>query len=131
MSFLIDTDWIIDALHGIPAAVVPLTDLAPNGLALSIITLGELYDGAYRLSNPAADVQAIRRFVQGYQILPLTDQIMEHFGRHRAYLRGRGATVPDLDLLIAGTALVHNLTLLTRNQRHFGRIPGIRLYQPS
>jgi predicted nucleic acid-binding protein len=34
----------------------------------------------------------------------------------------------DLDLLIASTALYHGLVLVTRNLRHFGRVPGLRIY---
>jgi predicted nucleic acid-binding protein len=36
-----------------------------------------------------------------------------------------------MDLLIAATALDHDLTLVTRNRRHFERIPDLTLYQPS
>lgn len=38
-----------------------------------------------------------------------------------------GNLIPDLDLLIASTALEHALVLLTRNRRHFQRIPQLRL----
>ncbi len=36
--------------------------------------------------------------------------------------------IPDADLFIAATALHHDLTLVTRNLKHFERVPGIRLY---
>jgi predicted nucleic acid-binding protein len=39
--------------------------------------------------------------------------------------------IPDVDLLIAATALEEDLTLVTRNTRHFERIPDLKLYQPS
>lgn len=45
--YLVDTDWIIDALNGFALAIQMLVDLAPDGLAVSIITYGELYQGAY------------------------------------------------------------------------------------
>jgi predicted nucleic acid-binding protein len=54
---------------------------------------------------------------------------MTTFARTRAGLRARGILIPDLDLLIAATALEHDLTLLTRNRRHFDRITGLKLYQ--
>jgi tRNA(fMet)-specific endonuclease VapC len=56
---------------------------------------------------------------------------MEVFARTRADLRRSGQLIADLDLLIAATALHHDLTLLTRNVRHFARIPGLRLYQST
>jgi tRNA(fMet)-specific endonuclease VapC len=61
----------------------------------------------------------------------VTDQIVERFARQRAALRRQGQLIPDMDLLIAATALEENLTLVTRNIRHFERIPELRLYQPS
>jgi predicted nucleic acid-binding protein len=66
-----------------------------------------------------------------YALLPVTDQIVERFARQRAALRRQGQLIPDIDLLIAATALEENLTLVTRNIRHFERIPELRLYQPS
>ena len=72
-----------------------------------------------------------RNFLSDYPALPLTDPIMTIFARTRADLRSRGMRIPDLDLLIAATAIEHGLTLLTRNRRHFDRVPGLRLYQES
>jgi tRNA(fMet)-specific endonuclease VapC len=40
----------------------------------------------------------------------------------------RGRLISDMDLLIAATAMHHNLTLVTRNHRHFERVPNLRLY---
>ena len=56
---------------------------------------------------------------------------MEQFARIRARLRRQGQLIPDLDLLIAATAVTHGLTLVTRNRRHFERIPELALYRPS
>jgi len=52
---------------------------------------------------------------------------MRHFARVRSLLRRQGNLIPDLDLLIAATALEHELVLLTRNRRHFERISQLRL----
>lgn len=70
-----------------------------------------------------------RHFLGGYPALGLDDPIMERFAETRAYLRRRGEGIADLDLLIAATALHHDLTLLTFNLRHFARIPDLRIYQ--
>ena len=131
MRYLVDTDWIIDALAPIPAALAVLNNLGQDGLAVSIITLGELFEGAYRSPDPAEGLRAIRTFLSGYAILNLSEAIIEVFAQTRANLRRQGQPIPDLDLLIAATALTHNLVLVTRNQRHFTRVAGLRLYQPS
>lgn len=54
---------------------------------------------------------------------------MEIFARTRSALRRAGTRIPDMDLLIAATAIHHDVTLLTRNVRHFTRITQLKLYQ--
>jgi predicted nucleic acid-binding protein len=60
-------------------------------------------------------------------MVPLTDPVMETFARIRADLRRGGRLISDLDLLIAATAIHHDLTLITRNVRHFERIPALSI----
>jgi predicted nucleic acid-binding protein len=95
---------------------------------VSIVTVAELYDGAFASSAPEYRIVQIRRFLASAVVLQVTDQISLVFGELRAYLRQRGQLIEDFDLLIAATALVHDLTLLTFNRRHFERIPDLRLY---
>jgi tRNA(fMet)-specific endonuclease VapC len=131
MRYLVDTDWLIDALTGIPAAVSALDEHRHNGLGVSVISTGEVYEGAYHAHDPAARLTEFRQFLAAFQVLPLTDRIMERFARTRAFLHRQGNLIPDFDLLIAATALEHDLTLITRNQRHFERIPDLELYRAS
>ncbi len=132
MSYLVDSDWIIDALAGIPSAVSALKQHAhQQALAVSIVSFGELFDGAFDLPDPAQHIASYRRFLSGFIVLGLNDPIMELFARHRYRLRREGNIIPDMDLLIAATTLHHDLTLMTRNLRHFSRIPDLKLYQPS
>jgi tRNA(fMet)-specific endonuclease VapC len=131
VSYLIDSDWLIDAFVGVPAAVNLLARLRDEGLAVSIISYGELFEGALGAPDPQRELARFRRFLDRLALLPLDDAVMERFARIRADLRHRGQLIPDLDLLIAATALEHNLTLATRNLRHFQRIPDLRIHQPS
>ena len=131
MSYLVDTDWLIDVLVGIPEAVATLEDLTPDGLGISIVSVGEIYEGAYRTDDPAERLARYRALLAPFPVFPLTDPIMERFARTRALLRRRGELIPDRDLLIAATALEHDLTLLTRNRRHFERISDLKLHQTS
>ena len=129
MKYLVDADWIIDALSGMPAAVARLEELAPEGLAVSLIVLGELLEGAYGADDPEERVRTLHQFLAGFGLIGLNQAVMEVFARLRLNLRKQGALIPDFDLLIAATALTHDLTLLTRNVRHFSRIPGLKVLQ--
>lgn len=131
MRYLVDSDWLIDAFLGIPTAVNRLAQLRDDGLAVSIVTYGELFEGALGAPGPTTELARFRRFLARLALLGLDDATIERFARLRADLRRRGELIPDLDLLIAATATQHDLTLLTRNVRHFHRIPELRLDQPS
>jgi tRNA(fMet)-specific endonuclease VapC len=129
MPFLLDSDWVIQALAGRAPAVPILRRMAPSLVALSVIVLGEIYERAYASSNPEAHIQSFRAFWQPYRLIGLDEATMQRFAEIRSLLRRRGELIPDMDLLIAATALRHNLTLLTFNLRHFRRIPDLQLYE--
>ena len=129
-QYLIDTDWIIQVLHGDQAATTRLEDLAEHGLAISLITYGELYEGSYYAKAPQLALAALDDFLIDKEIVPLSQAVIERF----AILRGQlprivRQQVGDMDLLIAATAMEHGLTLLTLNVRDFQLVPGLSLYQ--
>ena len=51
-SYLIDTDWIIHYLNGNKEVVQRLISLKKEGLSISVISLAELYEGAYYSTDP-------------------------------------------------------------------------------
>lgn len=109
-----------------------LLELAPSGLALSIITYGELYEGAYYGRDPDFALTGLRTFLQGKEVLSLTPSVAERFAVIRGALpRNIRQQIGDMDLFIGATALEHDLILLTRNLKDFQHIPDLKLYQPS
>jgi predicted nucleic acid-binding protein len=131
VRYLVDSDYIIDAIARISDSLAVLDRLSVDGLAVSIVTLGELFEGAYIFPDPEAELAIYRQFLSGYAVLPLNEAIMLHFAQTRALLRRQGNMIPDFDLLVGSTAVHHGLTLITRNRRHFTRVPGLNLYHPS
>lgn len=110
MRYLLDSDWVIDALGGVSSAIEPIRRYAPDGIAVSIITYGEVFHGGYGFPNPQEHLDTFRRFFAPFSLLGLNDPIMEIFAHNRHLLQRQGNTIPDLDLLIAVT--VANLTLV-------------------
>lgn len=129
MSYLVDTDWIINALGEKRQASSTLNRAAPAGLSISQITVGEIYEVAFRSVNPEAHLATLRQFLMPFRKLGIDDSIVERFAEIRSFLRRRGELIPDFDILISATALHYDLTVLTFNVRHFSRIPDLRLYQ--
>ena len=125
MQYLVDTDWVIDHMHGQQEVVSRLEELAPYGLGLSIVSLAELYEGVFYSTDPLSEERSLLNFLGAVEVIPLDDEICRIFARERGRLRAVGAIIGDLDILIVATALRHDLTLLTNNRRHFQRITGL------
>jgi tRNA(fMet)-specific endonuclease VapC len=68
---------------------------------------------------------AFNRFCTTSRILPITDQVIVQASDIYADLHHRGTLISDADILIASTAIVHNLVVVTNNEAHFKRIPGL------
>jgi tRNA(fMet)-specific endonuclease VapC len=128
MAYLLDADFIIHGLKGDNATLTLLGRIAPDEIAISWPTLGEVYAGAYYSPNPDARLDHARGFLRFYARVEFDGTIIQRFGELRAFLRRRGQPITDIDLLVAATALEYDFTLLTYNRRHFDRIPDLRVY---
>ena len=64
MTYLVDTDWVVDWLAGRAMAVGLLRSLAPAGLAISLMTLGEVYEGIYFGRSPGVQSTAFRALLR-------------------------------------------------------------------
>jgi tRNA(fMet)-specific endonuclease VapC len=125
---LVDTDWIIDHLSGVTAVTTRLTALRSAGLAVSIISLAELYEGIHYSRDPVRSEASLQRFLTGLPVLPIDDEVCRIFGRERGRLRQQGRTIGDFDLLIAATCLRHQLQICTNNRRHFEAVEGLSIF---
>lgn len=63
LEYLVDTDWVIHYLNGQSHIVARLDALKETGLALSVISLAELYEGVYASTDPQANEQGLRDFL--------------------------------------------------------------------
>ena len=127
LSFLIDTDWVIDHLNGVTHVSRRLKELQPQGLGLSVVSAAELWEGAYFSRDPKRSQETLEAFLSGVDTLGLDEEVCKRFGQLRGSMRKRRQTIGDFDLLIAATALHHNLTLLTNNRKHFDGIAGLKI----
>jgi toxin FitB len=119
--YLVDTNVVSEARRGSRQAVGWLRSVRPDAVYLSALTLGEIMRGI--VLRQKSDPRTAARLAEWLErlrhdhtdrILPVTDRIALEWGRIAA-LRPRG----DVDGLIAATAIVHDLILVTRNVGDF------------
>ena|SRR5579863_10201058 len=119
MKYLIDSDWVVDYLAGKQQAISFLSSVWEEGTAISLITLGEIYEGIYYGRDPQRSEAVFHQFLRSVDVLPLNRSIMQRFARIRGDLRAKGQLIGDPDILIAATAIYHDLILLTRKKNTF------------
>ncbi len=126
-GYLVDTDVLVDFLRQRAPAVAFLRELAPEDSYVSVVSYAELYEGVARSRRPVEEQVRVERLTATANILGVDLDTARTFGQLRAELRSRGRMIADFDLLIAATAIRNDLTLVSRNERDFGRIDRLRL----
>ena len=121
---VLDTDVLVDILAGEePWAAWFRRELLSRRLATTAIHRFELLAGA----RSEEEASRFRALLQPLAILSFDREAADRAVREGLNLRERGQPLPMADLAIAGICLELEASLLTRNQRHFGRIEGLRL----
>jgi tRNA(fMet)-specific endonuclease VapC len=126
MSFLVDTN-ICSALMKGNGAVMTRFLQHMGRLNISVITAAELWVWVFQKDAPGRRIQGMMALLSEAPILPLDRQIAEEYGRIQAQLIAGGKKAPEMDLLIACTALIHDLTLVTDNESDFVNVPKLRV----
>jgi tRNA(fMet)-specific endonuclease VapC len=96
-------------------------------MAMSDVTLYELYYGAERYDDPAARIAILENFAARLEVLPFDTRAALHAGNIRATLERQGQVIGAYDLMIAAIARSQGLVLVTGNVREFERVEGLRV----
>jgi len=131
MHYLLDTNWVIFGLINDRAAVDLIDTLMADGVAVSMVTYMEAYQGTLRETTSEAERAAFARFFATVPILPFSAPVARRCAelRHQLKQQGRRVNSRAMDLIIAATALDYGLELVTRNTSDYDDIPGLTLYQ--
>lgn len=125
MTWLLDTNVLIHAVRGRPPAVrTRLQTESPDDVAVSNVTIAELWYGAEKSADPERKHEAWVAVLAPFQIVAFERGAAEHHARIRYLLRRR--PIGERDLLIASIALASDLTLVTHNAAEFSRVPNLR-----
>jgi tRNA(fMet)-specific endonuclease VapC len=127
VAFLLDTNVCIGILTGrSPKAVERLRELSPSDVCIASVVRAELLFGARNSSRVEANLALLAAFFAPFASVAFGDLAADYYGRLRAELHRAGELIGPNDMLIAATALAHDLVLVTRNVKEFGRVPGLR-----
>lgn len=126
-SALLDTDTLSEVIKGRHLQIIEHAKsyLAANGhFTISLVTRYEILRG---LKAKGAETQIARFDVQCHRsrVLPISDEIVVRAAELYAQMRAKGRQVSDADLLVAATALTHQLVRVTNNLNHFRPIDGL------
>lgn len=118
-----DTDVLIDFLRGRDTADRIAFELKKGRISTTAITAFELWSGAKTPQHAAA----VETLLSALPILPLETQAARRAGEIQRTLEKNGNPIGMADSLIAGICLEQDRFLLTRNRKHFERVPGLQL----
>ena len=125
MKYLLDTNTCMFLMKNVDSVVERYKRCRHDGIAVSSITVAELYYGVYNSSDPLKNGSNLANFLIGLQILEFDSAAAMEYGSIRAALRKKGTPIGPLDLLITAHAKSRKLIAVTDNVREFERVEGL------
>lgn len=128
--YLFDTDTLSNLLKKSPSQklLMRLEKVVRRDQFTTTITIGEMVYGAYKSDRPEYFIEKLDNLLlPNLTILPFDELAARKYGVLRANLEKAGTPISEPDLRIASICLVHNLTLITGNTRHFLKVPQLKM----
>jgi len=125
LKFMLDTNIVIYVIKRRPIEVMGIFNENAGRMAISAITLSELFHGAEKSAKVAQNLAVVEEFASLLEVLPYTAKASQHYGAIRSALEKVDRTIGVNDLHIAAHARSEGLTLVTNNLGEFERVPGL------
>ena len=127
LRYLLDTNIVIYVLKRRPIEVLSLFNENASRMAISAITLSELFHGAEKSTRVSNNLVAIEDFCSRLEVLPYVAKAAQHYGAIRAGLEKTGKPIGVNDLHIAAHARSEGLVVVTNNIGEFARVPALQV----
>ena len=126
---ILDSDVLIGYLRDVPKCLELLNNFISNKIIIktTVFNVAELYQGAYLSSKYEENKKKITKFLNTLTILDFNRKDAEIYSRISVELRKKGESIGDFDELIGSMVVARAETLITRNIRHYEKIPDIIL----
>lgn len=127
LRYLLDTNIVIYVLKRRPIEVLSVFNQNASRMAISAITLSELYHGAEKSIKVSENLAAIEDFCSRLDVLPYGSKAAQHYGAIRAGLEKLGQPIGVNDLHIAAHARSEGLVMVTNNVGEFAKVPALQV----
>lgn len=124
-AVVLDTNIVSYLLKGHPLMAPYRPHLEGKTLAISFMTVGELYEGAYRSDWSVKRMEKLGEEIRNYLVIPYSPGICDMWGRIRAERKAQPIAVDDA--WIAATAIMYTCPLITHNPNDFEGISGLQV----
>lgn len=124
----LDTSICVEFLRNrMPSFYAALQRSDPRTFAIPSVVVGELYLGVEKSNYPEKGRLSVDRFLAPFETVDYDERCARIYAQIRAALEKKGSSIGSNDLLIAATALANGAVLVTRNDREFTRVPGLKV----
>lgn len=127
MAFLLDSNILIYFFKDAGAVRAHFRQHKDADIKLCTPVLWELMAGAHKVKDGSSQTARLAAVQDRFETLPFDLSAAQHAAKVRAQLEAMGTPIGPVDTMIAGIALTHQLTMVTRNVREFARVPGLRV----
>jgi tRNA(fMet)-specific endonuclease VapC len=124
---MLDTNTLIYFFKGMGKVEENLFSHSPRDIFIPSLVIYELQVGIAKSNNPQKREKQLVTLLEQVNVIPFEEREAKASALIRADLEKKGTPIGPLDILIAGSAKAHNLTLVTHNTREFMRVEGLTL----
>lgn len=126
---LVNSNYLIDYLRGKNYTKKFIDNVRKRNIeaSISVITLFELFTGAFLSSNQVKRLEEVELLIQWFNIADINKEVVYVASKIFVDLKSKGKLVDIRDILIVSCAVYHNLSLLTKNKEHFKNIEELKL----
>lgn len=126
--YMMDTDTCIYLKNRRPPSIAErFRSLHWGEVVISVITFGELYNGALKSQETEAALNNLKRLRERLPVQPIAVKVAETYANIRSSLEKQGNIIGGNDLWIAAHALTLGLTIVTNNTREFSRVENLNI----
>lgn len=128
IKYMLDTDICSYIMRERPIELLKrFSALEMSQFCISIISYAEFLYGVQKSANPDKHQTVVDQFILHVDVLTWDQAAADHYGRIRAELEAQGQTIGNMDMMIAAHARSQSMTLVTNNEKHFQRVPDLRI----